>query len=515
MTAVPEFDCIVVGSGPSGVACASALLAAGRSVLMVDAGVSLEPERAALVETARERRDISADTAAWAVHEAREGLPRKLIYGSEFPYGEASEQLGLARAGVGVEPSFAVGGLSNVWGAAALPFVQHDIADWPITEAQLAPHYAACSDMLGISAAEDDLAEWLPLYAKPRAPLERSAQASAMHQSLSRNREALRAAGFRFGQTRVAVAAEDCLYCGLCLHGCPRKLIYAAPRTLQALQANPRFAYRSNVVVEGLSEDAACAFVTGKDRLSAEPVALHAKRAFLAAGALPTTALLMRAGALDRAILKDSQYFLLPLLFLKGASKPSAERLHTMAQLFLELRDAAISPHTVHMQVYTYNDHMAHEVRRRLGPLSFAAPLADARLGLIQGYLHSAHSGAIELSLENGGLHARGQASAEARSRLGKLIGKLLTAAPKLGAAPVWPLLEIAEPGRGFHVGGSFPMSAAPQGASSDTLGRPFGSRRIHAVDASVLPSIPATTITFAVMANAHRIGAEAARDEA
>jgi choline dehydrogenase-like flavoprotein len=29
----------------------------------------------------------------------------------------------------------------------------------------------------------------------------------------------------------------------------------------------------------------------------------------------------------------------------------------------------------------------------------------------------------------------------------------------------------------------------------------------VHAVDATVLPSIPATTITLTVMANAHRIG--------
>jgi choline dehydrogenase-like flavoprotein len=33
-------------------------------------------------------------------------------------------------------------------------------------------------------------------------------------------------------------------------------------------------------------------------------------------------------------------------------------------------------------------------------------------------------------------------------------------------------------------------------------------------VDSSVLPSIPATTITFTVMANAHRIGQAVARGE-
>jgi len=31
--------------------------------------------------------------------------------------------------------------------------------------------------------------------------------------------------------------------------------------------------------------------------------------------------------------------------------------------------------------------------------------------------------------------------------------------------------------------------------------------RRIHAIDSTILPSIPATTITYTVMANAYRIG--------
>jgi choline dehydrogenase-like flavoprotein len=40
-------------------------------------------------------------------------------------------------------------------------------------------------------------------------------------------------------------------------------------------------------------------------------------------------------------------------------------------------------------------------------------------------------------------------------------------------------------------------------------LGRPVGFERVSAVDAAVLPSIPATTITLTVMANAHRIASE------
>jgi choline dehydrogenase-like flavoprotein len=71
--------------------------------------------------------------------------------------------------------------------------------------------------------------------------------------------------------------------------------------------------------------------------------------------------------------------------------------------------------------------------------------------------------------------------------------------------------MEISDPGRGFHHGGSFPMSAKPGAFETDTLGRPFGWKNIHVVDATVLPSVPATTITYPVMANAHRIATLAA----
>ena len=41
---------------------------------------------------------------------------------------------------------------------------------------------------------------------------------------------------------------------------------------------------------------------------------------------------------------------------------------------------------------------------------------------------------------------------------------------------------------------------------TSDPEGRPFGFERVHIVDATCFTSIPATTITLPVMANAWRI---------
>ncbi len=77
----------------------------------------------------------------------------------------------------------------------------------------------------------------------------------------------------------------------------------------------------------------------------------------------------------------------------------------------------------------------------------------------------------------------------------------------KVGLIPLTFAARPGAPGSSFHVGASVPMSAAPKAGQSDPLGRPAGWTRLHLIDASSLPAIPATTITFSVMANAHRIG--------
>ena len=50
--------------------------------------------------------------------------------------------------------------------------------------------------------------------------------------------ERLRARGYLFGHSRLAVSASRCVYCGLCQYGCPYRLVYNAASTLERLQAS-------------------------------------------------------------------------------------------------------------------------------------------------------------------------------------------------------------------------------------------------------------------------------------
>jgi hypothetical protein len=220
--------------------------------------------------------------------------------------------------------------------------------------------------------------------------------------------------------------------------------------------------------------------------------------------------------AYDRPLtLRDSQYFLFPLLLARRTRNVQSEALHTLSQLFIELNQPRISRHSVHLQLYSYSDIIGQAVCNSLGPLKiFTRPLEE-RMIIVQGYLHSDESPTIAMTLKRDGekdfLQLDAQPNPTTRHTVQKVLRELLSQTRRLGGIVMPPMLQLAGPGRSFHCGGSLPMRATAGKFESDTLGRPHGWSRVHAVDASVLPDIPATTITFSVMANAHRIGWETA----
>jgi choline dehydrogenase-like flavoprotein len=215
---------------------------------------------------------------------------------------------------------------------------------------------------------------------------------------------------------------------------------------------------------------------------------------------------------------KDSQYFLFPALSFSRSANVTQEALHTLCQLFVEINDQDISRYTIHLQVYTYNQMLRALLHAKLGAFGRLVPdeFVLGRLLLFQGYLHSAHSGGIAAELRRVGsgdeLVLTAVRNSETKPMIKQVLRKLGRLATTTGAVPVPPMLEITEPGRGFHTGGSLPMADRPAPGQTDVLGRPFGLRRTHAVDSSTFPTIPATTITFTAMANAYRIGEAVAR---
>jgi len=512
-----------------------ALVRRGLQVTLLDGGGELEPERRLAVDNLR-----AMDSSRWrgdavsflrhATVPDRKGIGTKHNFGSDYPFRDADRLLGIEKKGCDTTASLGVGGFSAVWGATVLPYLTSDTADWPFPIADLAPHYREVLSFVDLSAVEDDLAAAFPLHTHRRDALRMSGQAAALLRDMQARREPLRAEGISFGTARVAVRAATrggkpgCVYCGLCMYGCPNGLIYSAAATLEILEANPLFRRVPGVIVDCLRETPTQEVeITGRQREGGASVAFRASRVYLAAGAISSTRILLRSlGAYGRPVtLKDSQYFLFPLLRYAGQPGVRGEALHTLSQVFLEICDPAISEHTVHIQVYTYNDLYAGALRKSFGR---AARLAEPAMGpllsrllIMQGYLHSNHSPTIAMTLERRpsgidalALEGFSNRAAGTDAMLRRVVRKISRNGFRLKALPLGFLLHKTAPGRGYHSGGTFPMRRSPGEFESDVLGRPRGFERVHVVDATVFPSIPATTITFSMMANAHRIATQA-----
>jgi len=518
----------VIGSGPAGVACAKALLARGASVLMLDAGIKLESDRDRVVRQLADTMPSEWTAGNLAMLKGKmdagaRGIPRKLVFGSDFPYRETEKNIPWQNHGTGISPSLALGGLSNVWGSAMLPHRDADISDWPVKSADLEKHYRAVTGFTGLAAHHDDLEELFPLHCAKPGLLQSSRQANLLLGNLKRHRDKLRERGWHFGRARVAVRATGgakgigCIHCGFCMYGCPYGCIYNSADTVRELLLENNFQYQRDVIVTNLRENSEKVFIDGFHRETRAPLLFEADRVYLAAGMVPTAQIILRSqSAYDRPLqLRDSQFFLFPLLLSRRTCDVQSEALYTLSQIFIELNNPRISRRSVHLQIYSYSDIIGQAIRKTLGPLKmFARPLEE-RMVILQGFLHSDDSSTISMTLKRDGkkdfLQLDPQPNPETRRVVKKVLRELLSQTRRLGGIIVPPMLQMAKPGGGWHSGGSIPMREKPAKFESDCLGRPHGWSRVHAVDSSVLPSIPATTITFAVMANAHRIGWETA----
>jgi ferredoxin len=523
--------CVVVGGGPTAVAAAKALLAAGERVLVLDTGLSLEPDREAararMAATTPERWQPSDLALTRFSANGRGGGGYKRMFGSDLAFRDDGAMALSSDPAVGARPSYALGGLSNVWGAGLLPYTEADLAGWPITASELADGYRAVLEFVPYAAEEDELGQRYPLLRRPDGPLMRTPAGEALLARLRSQQRALAAAGYLFGAPRLAVRVghpapeSGCCYCGHCLDGCPYGHIYNAAHTIAELRRQGLIEYRSGVHVDRVAERDGEVVIEATALAGGPGISVRAPRAFLAAGVVSTTVILQRSGLLGaRAEIADSQALYLPFAWIGRTGKTGREPGHTLAQTSIVLEDPAVSEHPIHLTLYTYNDGLSERARAAHPRLSAPlGPMLDSltrRLAVGICSFHSHDSDRIASSFSERGRSVRldpvrNPATAATITRFQRALRRSLG---RIGLIPLAPLGEVAPLGGGYHYGASIPMSANPAFGECDTLGRPRATRRIHVVDASCFPWVPGGAITFSAMANSHRIATAATRED-
>ena len=519
---------IVVGSGISGVSCATALMKKKNvNVLMIDSGYELEQKLKKKVNYL-----YNLDYKKWPKKifnnipsEYHKGIPLKKIFGSDYIYKIPKPYKFKRNSKVGLRPSFAKGGFSNIWGAAIMPFCQNDILDWPLSFKKLEKYYKEVVKIFDVSGKEDSLSKYFPLFKKNLFNLSFNEQGNAIYNFLKKNEKSLRKNGFFFGKSRLAfnkkgyAHKDGCVYCGMCLTGCPKEIIYSSNTTLENLKKNKNFKYISGFAVTYVKENNSNVYVYASNKNSKKTTCFTGKKVFLGAGVLQTTSIIANSLKLKKYEfeIKDNSLFYLPLLFKKSFLGVQDQKNNTLSQIFFEILDKKISSKFVHAQLYLYNNLYKKELYKYLYPLKFFIPKIIeryiSRLTILQVYLHSDYSSKLifhyksdrpyEFSIEE-------KKNEKTYQIIKNILSKIKKNRKYTGLYPVLLFNKILRAGQSYHCGSTLPMKKdRTKKLCTDLLGRPNNLKRIHCIDSSVLPSIPATTITLSVMANAYRIGFE------
>ncbi|MDQ1727738.1 MAG: hypothetical protein QOK14_1783 [Frankiaceae bacterium] len=521
-------EVLIVGSGP---AAAGAALAAthcpGVHVAVIDVGTrlgdanqqarlrmgSLPPER-------WEAGDLAMISGLPAVSDLG-GLPEKRSFGSDFPFRDTGQRGELTASGEVNRAlvSGAYGGFSNVWGAQIMPFTAATFHDWPVGADEMYRHYASILRHVPHAAEQDDLAELFPIFGTS-TPLPRlSERSSLVLARYARHRNRLARHGIVLGRARLAFKAADCVRCGLCMTGCPYLLIYSASQTMDELRANGQITYHGGLLAVAVEEADGRATVIAREIRTGRCQRFTADRVFLACGAVGTARLAMSSLRLfdTPAVVHESRQFALPFFSRATRADPRHAADFTLNQFNMVISLDSVGRDLSQLHFYTYNSafsdalpaflkgNWAHGIRGQL----------LRRVSVAIGYLPSWASPTFTMQVhpprapwELPSLTIAPECHRFVQNpMLRTVLARVACSARWLDLWPGLAMLTVSATGKSYHWGGVFPHAHKPAGRfGSDLFGRIAPWSRVHLVDASVFPSVPATTFTLTVMANAHRI---------
>jgi hypothetical protein len=513
---------VVIGSGLSAIGAIRALVELGYKPIVIDVALGLDPSLAKKMDllsrkkpvdwSDEERRSLSENPSA----SNEKGIPRKLLFGSDFFYGDSSIDAPIIADGDMPPFSYAKGGLSEAWGAASLPPSDSDLDDWPEEARNMDIYISKLLENLPYSAVDDGISLDFPILNSRPAALKNSAADSVILSTLER-RVKLEKGRFLFGQARLLVYSGDsissersCKYCGNCMGGCVFGSIYKASSEIDELIKNNLIDYLPGSLVDEVKEDGDSVTVfyyNDEHRLS-----VSADKVYLAAGAVNSTRIVMNSRKSKRSVrLKSRGGYLVPLFSFKTLPISWPET-NTQPGVFLELNGGFLKK-WVHVQVSSENELFYARLRfngKENGLIGRVKGFLLSHVAIAFVNFHSDYGPEYELTrTENTSekpilLSRKIAASGYRRNALVSVMRLAVKLIP-CGLVPMFPVL--VENGGSYHVGGTLPMKEHPsEEFETDVLGRLSCWKNIHVVDTSTFPSLPGTSIGLATMANAMRI---------
>ncbi len=490
---------VIVGSGPSGVAAAGALIEAGHRPLLIDSGHVPDPLALARKQAFLEQGAPPTNVQSAAGGDGRNNPGQKAWFSSFDAFTQPPDGHVDYAPNLAVRASYDRGGFSRVWGGT---FAFHiDPRVWPQAAIPDEQDLALVRRLVPSSTTSWDLVGQPPQQGRVAGSM---LSYDAMRRFVSHDRHGQ----WRVEPSRVAIDTRPdqptvCRPCGLCLSGCPHDSIWYSGDTVQRWVREAKVQYASDTLVERIVPTAQSVRIHTRSA-GAERV-IEAARVYLAAGPIATGAILINSGVRDSLELLDtSTAFVAAMSMRRQTPSPGA---HALSQWWVSSAD-----NRFHAQVYAPSTLHVARLEERLPALSRAQAVTTRlamRLHPVIAYLDPELSDRLTLSRRGGRVHVAGRTSEATTAVFGKYLSRLSRTFAKAGFVLPVRAAEIGEPGAGYHFG-----SSLPHGTDSDDLGRVAGIDRVHVVDGSVLPHIQVGSITPTIMANACRIARVSVRGD-
>jgi ferredoxin len=513
----------VIGSGHAAISAVEGLIDREIRPVIFDVGEILPAD-------IQERADTLASTSSddWnqsAIHfpapPSAGKLPRKTVFGSDYIYAANRPFAPVLLEGTTAVPSFAKGGFSMGWGGALLPPQPEDIKAWPFRFDELEKYFSAALKTMPLSAERDGLGDQFPLHHAVVCPMQPTSQGQRLLRDLERAKPLLNKKGDKtlFGAARLAVDMESCTKCGMCLTGCPYGLIYSLDKALDKFVAAREVEYQKFAYVYSVKEKGNKVEIKWLSTTSNKRHTDIFDRVFIGAGTLSSARIVLNSlKAYEQTLdVIDSAKFALPMLRFQP-SPLEWPNSNTLADIFIEAIYSEISERWLHIQVSPLSSPMLEGLHiqaldrdRELSTIGKLLQPLTSRLMVAWCAMHSDLSSKCRLSISVGkddmpvlkisaGLSTSRPYMRAYSRKLRKLGLNFRTLFP--------PMAGLLSPACSTgHCGGSFPMREQPaKPFETDVLGRLKNQDRIHLIDASTFPSIPATTIALLIRANVRRI---------
>ncbi len=532
-------DFIVVGSGCTGAIAAQTLVEAGENVLMIDGGITddhyakLQPKKnfTDLRRTdENQNRYLLGDTFE-SIPDDEFGTGAQLTPARQYLIKNVSKFLPLEGEHFSPMESLALGGLGGGWGLGCCVFSSNELKLAGLTIDKMNAAYQTIANRIGINSENDDARKFTAAHIQNTdtpPPLDPTAE--VLLKKYNSKKSKINLNGFFLGRPALALLTEEkngrkpMALRDMDFYDDKEQAAYRPAITVEELKKKSNFKYEGGWMVISFIEMENIVQITALNISTNEKKIFSCKQLILAPGVLGTARIVLRSlktKTETKLPFLCNPYTYVPCIVPSRLGKQMPEANSGFAQLSL-FHDANGEQTDVAMaSIYTYRSLMLFRLLRET-PLNFR----DGRIFMqhllpamvIVGIHHpEKYSSEQFISLEADESSPTGDhlkviyKKLNQREEINQREKKYISILRKLGAYAIKKVKP--ENGASIHYAGTLPFSEVEKEFTLSSAGKLHGAKNIYVADGSGFKFLPAKGLTLSLMANAHLVAENAAKE--